>query len=230
MALKIVLITACLVFAMAFIRIRTLKGGVAGVISKAVASLAFVSAGVIAISLHGANLGTGLIVIGLVCGLVGDILLDLKVVYPQSDCAWTNSGMAAFGLGHISFAFGFALIAGAGSNLTLCALISAGVAIVLASAIMLLGKPLKLKFGKYFAQSYIYAILLVFMASFSIALSFNFRLMYIAAVGFVLFFASDLVLSTQYFGGKLDNKPLIVVNHALYYLAQISIVAFLLFM
>jgi hypothetical protein len=31
------------------------------------------------------------------------------------------------------------------------------------------------------------------------------------------------VLSTQYFGGKPDDKLLIIVNHLLYYAAQICI-------
>lgn len=230
MVLKIVLLSLCLVFATAFIAVRTLKGGTAGVLTKALASFAFVASGIIAIVLNASTLGTGLVVMGLVCGLIGDILLDLKVVYPNNDTAWTNGGMLSFGVGHICFAIGFALIASPQSKVGLCALISAGVAIVLATVIMLLGKPLKLSFGKYFVQSYLYAIALVFMASFSIALSLSNPIMYIASVGFVLFFASDLVLSTQYFGGKLNNKPLIVINHALYYLAQISIVAYLFFM
>ena len=43
-------------------------------------------------------------------------------------------------------------------------------------------------------------------------------------IGLVLFFASDLVLSTQYFGGQQDNKILTIVNHVLYYAAQVMIV------
>ena len=53
--------------------------------------------------------------------------------------------------------------------------------------------------------------------------------MYILTIGFVLFLASDLVLSMQYFGGKLMDKKLIVTNHLLYYFAQIIIAMFIYF-
>jgi hypothetical protein len=51
--------------------------------------------------------------------------------------------------------------------------------------------------------------------------------LWLAFAGMVLFFLSDVVLSFQYFGGKIDDKKLIVVNHALYYAAQIILVAVL---
>ena len=51
--------------------------------------------------------------------------------------------------------------------------------------------------------------------------------MYVLSIGFVLFLLSDLVLSMQYFGDKLHDKKLIIINHSLYYLAQIIIAMFL---
>lgn len=230
MGLKIGLIVGCVALMMLFICVRTIRGGVWGVATKALASVAFVSAGIIALGVNGGGLGGALIVIGLVFGLVGDILLDLKVVYPDNNDFYLNCGMLSFGLGHIAFAFGLSLISSPESNLLKCILISLAIAIVAATLIMLMGKPMKLNFGKFFFQSFGYAIALVFMSAYSIALSLNLKIMFIAAVGFVLFLLSDLVLSTQYFGGKQDSKPLIVINHTLYYLAQISIVAFLLFL
>jgi uncharacterized protein with PQ loop repeat len=50
---------------------------------------------------------------------------------------------------------------------------------------------------------------------------------WVAFVGLVLFFLSDIVLSFQYFGGKISNKPLIAINHILYYSAQIILLAVL---
>ena len=205
MGLKIGLIVGCVALMMLFICVRTIRGGVWGVATKALASVAFVSAGIIALGVNGGELGGAL-----------DFYL--------------NCGMLSFGLGHIAFAFGISLLSSPESNLLKCILISLAIAIVAATLIMLMGKPMKLNFGKFFFQSFGYAIALVFMSAYSIALSLNLKIMFIAAVGFVLFLLSDLVLSTQYFGGKQNSKPLIVVNHALYYLAQISIVAFLLFL
>jgi len=49
------------------------------------------------------------------------------------------------------------------------------------------------------------------------------------SVGLISFLASDLVLSLQYFGGKQDSKNLTIVNHILYYIAQILIASFIFF-
>ena len=52
---------------------------------------------------------------------------------------------------------------------------------------------------------------------------------FIFASGIVLVLLSDLVLSMMYFGGKQDNKVLCVINHVLYYIGEILVMAFLFF-
>ena len=229
MALEIISLSVCVVLMIVFIAVRVVKGGVAGLLTKILASVAFVCAGILAVVTNGGGLGLGLIAMGLVMGLIGDIVLDLKVIYPESDYPYTNAGILSFGIGHILYAAGLSLLANPSSNLLNCILISLAIAIVLSILIMLSSKVLKLNFGKYFWQSFSYAVALVFMAAYSIALSLDLTIMYIAAVGFILFLLSDLILSMQYFGDKLHNKALITINHTLYYLAQISIVAFMFF-
>lgn len=229
MALSITCLAICLVLAIIFISVRTLRGGVAGVLTKTLASVAFVASGIIALSVASGGLNYGLIVIGLVFGLVGDILLDLKVIYPEHQNAYLNAGMLSFGLGHVCYAAGLSMFANGTSTIWLCLVIALGVSIVVAPLIMLISKGMKLDFGKFFIQSLTYAFILVFMVAYSIGLSVKTPLMYISAVGLFLFLASDLVLSLQYFGGKQDSKALIIINHTLYYLAQISLVAFLFF-
>ena len=229
MALSIICLATCLVLTIIFIAVRTIRGGVAGVLTKTLASVAFVSAGIIAMFSASGGINYGLIVIGLVFGLVGDILLDLKVIYKEHQNAYLNAGMLSFGLGHVCYATGLSLFATETSTIWLCVVIALGVAVVVAPLIMLISKGMKLDFGKFFVQSLIYAFILVFMVAYSISLSVKTPLMYISAVGLFLFLLSDLVLSLQYFGDKQDNKPLIIINHTLYYLAQISLVAFLFF-
>ena len=65
----------------------------------------------------------------------------------------------------------------------------------------------------------------IFNTGFSLMLAINMGLVWVAFVGFALFLASDMVLSFQYFGGKIKNKPMIAINHLLYYSAQILILA-----
>ena len=161
--------------------------------------------------------------LGLVFSLIGDIVLDLKVIDRQHDFYYTNFGMGSFALAHMMYLFAIIGLS-SGVKLWVPAVVSIAISLAVSSLIMLvLAKPLKLHFGKYFWQSYAYSFILIFMTSFSIYLAFSVARMWIFATGLSLFLASDLVLSTQYFSDKLDNKFLIVVNHALYYLAQIAI-------
>ena len=84
-----------------------------------------------------------------------------------------------------------------------------------------------LEFGKFKWQSMLYAFVLVFMSAFTIYLACLQIEFIIMAVGITLFLLSDLVLSMQYFGGKTEDKFLTIVNHGLYYAAQILVATFL---
>ena len=217
--------------AIIFIIVRVKKGGLLGVFVKTIASMGFVVSGILALTLSTLTgkleLGVALIVIGLIFGMLGDIILDLKVVY-NNDQYYLNGGMLSFGLGHIAYIAGFCLMAITFNiPLLMPVLVSLGVAIAFTIGNTLSGKKMGLDFGKFFWQTMSYSILLTFMACFTLILAIQSGIvaMWVAFAGFMLFLASDLVLSFQYFGGKLFNKTLIVVNHLLYYLAQITVVA-----
>ena len=49
------------------------------------------------------------IVLGLLFGLLGDIWLDLKYVYPAQDDPFTYAGFASFAIGHVLFISGMLL-------------------------------------------------------------------------------------------------------------------------
>ena len=88
---------------------------------------------------------------------------------------------------------------------------------------------MKLDFGKHLWATLAYTFILVFVVAFSLTFTIcvpNVKL-WIMLIGTILFFLSDIVLSTQYFGGKQDDKTLIAVNHILYYAAQIVIALFI---
>lgn len=212
-----------LILVASFIVVRTKVGGRAGLITKTNASLGFVIAAVYGIMSRGFDDAFGFIILGLVFGLVGDIMLDLKVIDETYERYYTNAGMASFALGHIMY---FCAVLSLSTNVVLWIplVVSLGVAAAVSSLVMfVISKPMKLEFGKYFVQSYIYLAMLLFMTVLTIYLSFFIPNMWIFALGMGLFLISDFILSTQYFGGKLKDKLLIILNHVFYYLAQIAV-------
>ena len=236
-ALQIVLLCLCGALAILFIVARVLKGGMLGLILKTVASFGFVSSGVVGIivsDLTGSyKWALGLIVIGLLLGMIGDIILDLKVIYPNNDKYYLNTGMISFFLGHICYISAFSIIANPITRFTTdlsiidTLLIGAGASVVLSVGTMLSSKKMGLKFGNFTIQTAGYTFILNFSMIYALILSILGVGLWLAFIGLALFLLSDIVLSFQYFGGKIASKPLIAINHALYYAAQIILVAVL---
>ncbi len=218
-----------IVLAAAFIIVRVTKGGVWGVYTKTIASIAFVLLGLLGAYKSGLTLVAVFMLLGLIFGLLGDIVLDLKVVYKQDEEKHLNAGMLCFGVGHIMYFVALTLylvnnIFVGGKRTMALMLIAFGVALFITSMIMMFAEPLlKLNFGKFRIQTALYTFALTFMTSYAVAAGVIISKLIIFAVGLFLIFASDLILSNQYFGGKQDNKLFIILNHAIYYLGQISI-------
>ncbi len=228
--LSIGLLIASAVLALAFIAIRAWKGGLVAMLLKALASFGFVTMGVMGLATSELEnkIPLGLIVLGLVLGMIGDILLDLKVIY-DNDKIYLNAGMLSFGLGQLSYFSALTLLAyETEKSLWLPVLVSIGVALAVTAIILIAGnKLMKLEFGEYLGQTITYTILLSFMVEYSLILAILEACPWIVFVAMALFFLSDVVLSTQYFGGKLHDKVYIVINHVLYYSAQILIALFM---
>ena len=229
----IVGICVALAFASLFIVVRIKKGGVDGIVTKALASFGFVALGLFLMATKAgqndfSRYSSIVILCGLVCGLIGDVLLDLKVVYPFHEDKYLTFGMLSFLFGHLFFIGSMGVIFAGNATKTITFPI---IFIVIMSAVFAVGiwfvtsRYMHLDYGKHALLSTIYAGVLLFTTVFSIYLAFSTMLtsLFIMAVGFVLFLASDLVLSLQYFGGKQSIKSLIILNHLLYYLAQILI-------
>lgn len=230
-AVYTLLVCLCVAAVAIFLMLRTQKATATSLTAKTFASLLFVIIGALGLLWNGNSVIKILIVLGLVCGLIGDILLDNKVMYPQDDSAYLTAGTTVFGIGHVLY-FLALLVYAIKYNLTGFGwvVLSAFVFSLIVSAIIICnGRVLKLDFGCHAVQMYFYNTILLFMVLVSICASFASNLAIILAVGFVLFYASDLVLSQQYFGGKANNKTLTIINHVLYYLAQILIATFAVF-
>ena len=176
------------------------------------------------------NIYNLLVIGGLVFGLIGDILLDLKYIDMERTIGYTYGGFIVFGLGHLMFM----------STLILAFyqkghpwyIVSAVILdIVLSVATILMEKPLKLKYGKYKKISFLYALCLFGTCAFSLFLAilngFKVLPLNLFLVGAVLFAISDLVLSGTYFGEGKDRPIDFIINYVTYYGAQF-VIAFLL--
>ncbi|MFA6866258.1 MAG: lysoplasmalogenase family protein [Clostridia bacterium] len=164
----------------------------------------------------------GLLLMGAVFGLIGDIVLDLKIIYQdnikQSEL-YTHSGMAVFAIGHIFYILAIIFYLG---GFNLIALVAA---IIISTAIVLITKfIMKFNYGKFIIEVVLYTFLLTyFMTSSIFAVIDGFGTSaIILLIGSVFFLASDAVLGMTYFNNK-DNKGIITLNHVLYYIAQFLI-------
>lgn len=235
----ILMMIAAAVLAALFMLIRvtiatkSMEGGILATMAKALASVGFIMVAAIGIFNGVINVKAAVfVVLGLVMGLIGDIVLDLKYVYEgrSEEKIYLSSGMVSFAVGHIFYFVALLMLYSRTDYITGGVIgISVAIAVVLAAAIMLGGRfLLKFDFGKFFGISSTYAFMLMFMSVFSIALCIVSKSTFMLhfAIGMILFLLSDVVLTSMYFGGKSRDKALCIINHSLYYGAQICIAAF----
>ncbi len=225
-AICIVLGLACLLI---FLSLRDKDGSSGAAMVKSFASLFFIATALAAIAENQGGFRPDhlepvlLIIMGLALGLVGDIMLDFKIVYQtniKDSDTYTWTGMAVFGIGHILFIAAVAMLYGFSAPALLAGMLLNGVIFGISRWAM------KMDFGKWYTPSLLYGFLLSIFMCQVIAACIRIRplgagLMFLLA-GSVLFLLSDLVLSMTYFQAK-DSKAMIVVNHLLYYFAQFAI-------
>lgn len=193
-------------------------------IRKGCASLVFVILGFIC-SRYSANSGFAkLVVIGLVLGMIGDILLDLRFVLEKYNQKIFLAGIAAFLAGHILY---------------LCALIpkSSSLLICIPAGVVLAGITLWQIFShieevkpafKIFGVVYIGAVVLMTSVAFGNLITAPGTTTILYAIGAISFTASDIILIFNTFSGK-SRKSLRITNLSLYYLGQLLIAFSLLF-
>jgi hypothetical protein len=212
-----------------FLIFRDRNGSVKALLLKTITSFLFISvafASFMVNSSQGVATFAMLIMMGLICGLIGDILLDLKIMYKESSSLYQHGGMVAFLAGHLFYLA--ALIIYFGFNW-----IPVVIALVLAIIIACVSKfILKFNFAEHTIDTYSYSFILSYMMTQACyaAITQGFTACTVLlSVGAILFLLSDLVLVMTYYDNK-DSKPFIAVNHILYYAAQFSIALSILYL
>ena len=196
----------------------------AAVILKGLASLMFVLIGYNAYLITN-NAFNGQFLIGLIFGMIGDILLNLRHVFPKQGQKIFLVGILAFLIGHIMYLV--ALIPQARySWIWYCILIGALAAAALLAYIF---KTMEVKKAfKIFGVFYLGAVFIMTAIAIGIALFVPSRRSIIYAIGAVLFTVSDVVLIFNTFSG-VTKLSLRITNLTLYYLGQILIACSLFF-
>lgn len=231
-----ILIVCAMVLLVVYVREKIRAYSLKAVVIKSFVSLLFISVGVWGLHVTAANADGNpigaLVVMGLVCGLLGDIWLDLKYVFPEHDLAFTYAGFAVFGIGHVLYIAGM-LVRFFPSGETAFVIAPIVLGIILSIMNAALEKPMKLDYGRLKPIVIGYGALLftTMLLSGSLALYHGFQetaLNFILA-GAILFAISDLVLSGTYFGMGHERPIDFVLNYFTYYPAQFLIATALMF-
>lgn len=220
-----------------YIREKIKVYSVKAVILKSIVSVLFVAIGVYGSWLSAAK-GTAsllcpFVVLGLLFGLLGDIWLDLKYVFPEKDEPFTYAGFCVFGVGHILYITGMLLnYYPTGKPMTVIVPILLAVAMSVGNAV--LEKPMKLQYGKLKPVVIAYGVLLFGMVllSGSLALAYGWKEtpLNLLFIGGVFFAISDLILSGTYFGVGKERPIDLALNYITYYSAQFLIASALVFL
>ena len=198
---------------------------------KSIASLLFITLAVYGYYNSGHHPFGIFVIVALVFGLLGDIWLDFKYVFPEQSKSFTYAGFIVFGLGHILYISGM-VVTFMGENWWWTLLIAAGTGLLGLLGVMLVEKPMKLKYGNYKWICLLYSFFLFAMVGTTIVVtashSFQVLPFNLLFAGGVLFAISDLILSGTYFGEGKDKPVDIITNAVTYYAAQ-YLIAFSLF-
>ena len=213
--------------ALTFFLVEKIKNySVKAVLLKTVASLFFIAVSAVGLSKNGHHILTLFVVLGLICGMLGDVFLDLKYVYRNDDKPYTYAGFIAFGIGHILYITGMFLEFYHGENI-LYIILPLIIGTIGGIVNVFLEKIMKLKYGDMKVASTMYGITLFSMILVTLSISILNKFQNVTSIMFLvggaLFVVSDLILSGTYFGEGKERPVDIITNTVTYYMAQFTI-------
>ncbi len=229
-ALSIIFLLLCLGSLTALITLKVTKVGMSFFWSKLLASIMFVISAVVAIMMKSTiETYVFFVLLGLIMGMLGDILLALKEYYKPHESQYLNGGFLSFAIGHIMYIVGFTLYAGSRAEVLVPIFVAIAIGSVLATIICINAGKLGVDFGRFSKQCYGYTFVICITFALMVALAFLVSKLWIVATALLLFLISDLVLSLLYFAPQKNLNLRWALNLGTYYVAQILIVAFLMF-
>lgn len=201
-------------------------------ILKSAVSVLFMATAVAAAFSAGMGSFGALVIVGLLLGLMGDVWLDLKFVYPDDDTVYTFAGFWSFAIGHVMFISAL-LINYADFSKPLFVIIPALLAVIGGVGNVFAGPIMKLEYGKFKGITMLYGSILFYMLLLAGSLALmngwqctTLNLMFFGGVAFAI---SDIVLSGTYFGVGKERPVDIILNYIFYYGAQFTIAFAILF-
>lgn len=220
-----------------YLREKTRRYTLRAVYLKTLLSVLFVTLGVCAWFLSAPDARPGIlglfVIPGLLFGLLGDVWLDLKYVFPEKDAAFTYAGFVSFGIGHLLYMTGLILQFSVPGK-TMYILLPFLLAVLLSIGNVKTEKLMKLRFGSMKTIVLIYGALLFAMVllagSLALLHGWQERTLNLFFLGGVLFALSDLILSGTYFGEGHERPIDLILNYLTYYPAQFLIALSLLYL
>lgn len=229
--LAVVFVTLGMLF-LGYFLIEKLKGYcLKETLIKSVASLLFIAVATVSlVSKSSTNLPL-FVLLGLICGLAGDVLLELKFVFRDYERHFTYAGFVAFMIGHVFYMSGL-FMEFYHRESVLYIILPLVIGVVCSVGNLLLEKPMKFNFGEYRLTVFIYGCFLFSFASVVVSLNiltgFTSTTLFVLLGAAVFFVVSDLILSGTYFAVGKDRPIDLVLNALTYYVAQ-YLIAFSLF-
>ena len=212
---------AGIVLQMLFIMIEHKKQYVPAVILKGSASLIFCVIGWFAKNAASQSFAQWIFA-GLVFGMLGDIALNLRFVFPEKGQKIFLGGIVLFLIGHILY---LAALIPLCRHLLLCTVIGAVLAALLLGYIF---KTMQVKTAfKIFGIFYLGAVIIMTCTAIGILIENPQTYTALYAVGAVLFTLSDIILIFNTFGSQ-ERFSRRIANLSLYYFGQL-LIAFSLF-
>ena len=229
------LIIGVILFA-AFMYFRVREQRIVAVILKGFTSLMFIATAVVAwqTSKNPNHMFGLFVIIGLVFGLAGDVLLDIKYMTQNKEHLFTVLGFLAFAACHACFTSGMFIYFFNFNASPFYLIIPALVTALLVVITLLMEKFTMIRYKDMKPYVILYGIFLFFTVciymSICIQTAWSNPVLFIMFGGLIAFALSDLILNNTYFASGFNTPAFIISNHVLYYVGQFAIAVALFFL